>query len=177
MQCSAEFRERRIVKAHGIADNICAGLRGGAMGEQDERNHNSVEEHRIFCHVCPSHCSRKITVKNKQIIDVDRDDVNGFPTEWCSYTRGRIIKEVCSHPDRLKYPQKRAGAKGEGKWVRISWDEALGEIAEKLSYFKDKYGAESVAFCIGEPKGMETAFGHRLASVFGTPNVATPGNY
>jgi anaerobic selenocysteine-containing dehydrogenase len=130
-----------------------------------------------FCHVCPSHCSRKFTLEDGRITDVDRDLESGFPNEWCSFTRGRIIKEVNTHNDRLKYPLLRDGEKGEGKWKRISWDEALDLMAERLTHFKDKYGAESVAICVGEPKGMETAFAHRFASVFGTPNVATPGNY
>jgi len=77
----------------------------------------------------------------------------------------------------LKYPQKRVGARGEGKWERISWEEALDTIAVKLKETKEKYGPESVAMCLGEPKGMEYAFGQRFASCFGTPNVATPGNY
>ena len=130
-----------------------------------------------FCHVCPGHCSRKMTVEDGKIVAVERDLESGLPSEWCTYTRGRIIPEVCSHPDRLKYPQKRVGAKGEGKWKRISWDEALDTIAEKLNDLKGKYGPESVGLCLGEPKGMEFAFGQRFASAFGTPNLSTPGAY
>ena len=130
-----------------------------------------------FCHVCPSHCSRKITMQDGKIIHVDMERESGFPTEWCTFTRGRILPEVCGHSDRLKYPQKRVGARGEGRWARISWDEALDTIAGRLSSYKDQFGPESVAICLGEPQGMETAFAHRFASTFGTPNVATPGNY
>jgi anaerobic selenocysteine-containing dehydrogenase len=130
-----------------------------------------------FCHICPAHCSRKITVEDGRIVDVDRDMESGFPSEWCSFTRGRVIKEVNTHPDRISYPQMRVGNRGEGKWKRISEEEALDHIAEKLNEYKNKYGPESVAICIGEPKGMETAFAQRFASTFGTPNVATPGNY
>ena len=50
------------------------------------------------------------------------------------------------HPDRLKYPQKRIGKRGEGKWERISWDEALDIIGNKLNSIKERYGAEFVAF-------------------------------
>jgi thiosulfate reductase/polysulfide reductase chain A len=130
-----------------------------------------------FCHVCPAHCSRKITTEEGRIVRVEKDQESGLPDEWCTFKRAKTIKEVTSHPDRLKYPLKRVGARGEGKWSRISWDEALGEIAEKLNYFKKEFGAESLAFCLGEPKGMEFAFAQRFASVYGTPNVATPGNY
>ncbi len=135
------------------------------------------KEHLTFCHVCPSHCSRKITVEDGMITDVDRDQKSGFPNEWCSFTRGRIIKEVCHHPDRLKYPLKRVGPRGSGQWERISWDEALDTIAERLKHYRKDFGAESVAFCLGEPKGMEFAFAQRFASMFGTPNVITPGNF
>jgi anaerobic selenocysteine-containing dehydrogenase len=44
------------------------------------------------------------------------------------------------HPDRLNYPLKRAGEKGENKWQQITWDEALDEIATKLQSLKDQYG-------------------------------------
>jgi len=130
-----------------------------------------------FCHVCPGHCSRKITVEDGKIVSVDRDTESGLQNEWCTFTRGRIIPEVCSHPDRLKYPLQRAGARGEGKWKRISWDGALDTIAEKLAAYKNHFGSKSVSICLGEPKGMEFAFAQRFASVFGTPNVVTPGNY
>jgi anaerobic selenocysteine-containing dehydrogenase len=74
------------------------------------------------------------------------------------------------HPNRLKYPQKRVGEKGEGKWERISWDEALGTIAEKLNSIKERYGAEFVAFAKGHRRDWSD-YVNRLANVFGTPNV------
>ena len=135
------------------------------------------QEFFTFCHVCPGRCSRKITVEDGKIAAIEAEFESGLPTEFCPPSKTLQIKEVCEHPDRLKYPQKRVGARGEGKWERISWDEALDTIASKLKEFKEKYGPESVAMCLGEPKGMEYAFGQRFASWFGTNNVATPGNY
>jgi len=129
-----------------------------------------------FCPICAGHCSIKVTVEEGKIVDVVPDMESGLPNELCPIKKGRLsIPEILAHPDRLKYPQKRAGARGEGKWVRISWDEALDTIAEKFSDFKEKFGPESVALGLGEPKGMEFAFGQRFATVFGTPNVVTPG--
>ncbi|MEM3734602.1 MAG: molybdopterin-dependent oxidoreductase [Nitrososphaerales archaeon] len=49
-------------------------------------------------------------------------------------------------PNRLKYPLKRMGKRGEGKWVRISWDEAINTIAQKLLEVKEKYGSSAVMF-------------------------------
>jgi anaerobic selenocysteine-containing dehydrogenase len=74
------------------------------------------------------------------------------------------------HPNRLKYPRKRAGEKGEGKWERISWDEALETIAEKLNSIKERYGAEFVAFDKGFRR-THSDYINRLANVFGTPNI------
>ena len=45
------------------------------------------------------------------------------------------------HPRRLKFPQRRGGKRGSGKWERITWEEALDEIAEKLIHARDKFGA------------------------------------
>jgi anaerobic selenocysteine-containing dehydrogenase len=136
----------------------------------------SREEFLTFCHLCCGRCSRKATVEDGRVVDWDRDLESGLPTEWCPTKKGSFVPEILHHPDRLKYPQKRVGAKGEGKWEQISWDEALDTIAEKFKEIKEKYGPEYVAFGLGEPKGMEFAFAQRFATAFGTPNVATPGH-
>src|SRR5581483_10976868 len=46
--------------------------------------------------------------------------------------------EYHDHPERLKYPLKRVGKRGEGRWERISWDQALDEIAAKLLEIRDR---------------------------------------
>jgi anaerobic selenocysteine-containing dehydrogenase len=74
------------------------------------------------------------------------------------------------HPNRLKYPHKRGGDKGDGKWERISWDEALETIAKKLNSIKERYGAEFVAFDKGYRRA-HSDYINRLANVFGTPNI------
>ena len=68
--------------------------------------------HNIFCHICPVHCARKVAVEDGKIVEVERDTESGYANEWCTYTKARIIKEVCGHPDRLKYPLKESGAQG-----------------------------------------------------------------
>ncbi|MEE9612254.1 MAG: molybdopterin-dependent oxidoreductase, partial [Desulfatiglandales bacterium] len=75
------------------------------------------------------------------------------------------------HPARLKHPLKRVGKRGEGKWERISWPEAIQGISENLNQTKEKYGAKGVAFCQGMPKGLEILVLIRLANIFGSPNV------
>ncbi len=129
-----------------------------------------------FCHLCPAHCSMKAIVEDGRVVDLEPDMESGLYAEQCAVNKGRFtIPEVLGHKDRLLYPRKRVGSRGEGKWERISWDEALDTIATKFNELKKRHGPESVAFGLGEPKGMEFAFAQRLATAFGTPGVVTPG--
>lgn len=64
-------------------------------------------------------------------------------------TKGRTIPDVMYHPDRLKYPLRRRGERGEGQWERISWDEAIGTIAGKLKEIKERHGPEAIAVSCG----------------------------
>lgn len=58
--------------------------------------------------------------------------------------RGRSIRRRINHPDRLNYPMKRVGKRGEGKFVRISWQEALDTLADRLKSVVAQYGNEAV---------------------------------
>jgi anaerobic selenocysteine-containing dehydrogenase len=80
--------------------------------------------------------------------------------------------EQLYHPDRLDYPLIRTGARGEGKWRRATWDEALGLISRKMQEIKSACGAESVAFARGVGMNNQHII-MRVANLFGTPNVAS----
>jgi len=77
----------------------------------------------------------------------------GFLNKGYICVKGIASPDRLTHPDRLKHPLKRVGKKGEGKWERISWPEALHTIAENLLKIKEQYGARGVAFGVGMPKG------------------------
>ncbi|HEX75213.1 MAG TPA: molybdopterin-dependent oxidoreductase [Dehalococcoidia bacterium] len=134
---------------------------------------------RSFCPVCPKHCAVLQTFEGGYIVDMKPDEQaeeEGFHADVCPYKKGSIIaKDLPLNPNRLKYPLKRVGDRGEDGWERISWDEALDTIAGKMIRYKQMYGPESIAFGLGEPKSLEFALAQRLATAFGTPNVATPG--
>lgn len=63
--------------------------------------------------------------------------------------RGRAQRNRVYHPDRLKYPMKRVGKRGEGKFERVSWDEALDTIASELQRIKETYGNEAIFVMYG----------------------------
>ena len=132
----------------------------------------------IFCFVCPSHCALTATFEDGNIVKIIADSKSGLHCNICDSAKGpNTIAEVHSHGKRLQFPMKRAGERGRNLWTRISWDEALDTIAEKMKFYRDNFGPESIAMVLGEPKSLDYAFAQRFATYLGTPNVITPGNY
>lgn len=126
------------------------------------------------CNFCAFNCGVLVHMKEGAITKIVGDPEAPLNKgKLCP--KGEASLEHLYHPDRLNYPLKKMGEKGEGKWQRISWDEALGTIAEKMTRAKDEYGPESIAFLRGGAKGMQDGLMTRLANVFGTPNVASAG--
>jgi len=121
-----------------------------------------------------SQCRMRVHVEGGKVVEVRGDPTD--PEGKGELTlRGKHIKELLYAPDRLKYPMKRAGEKGEGKWERISWDEALTTIANKLNEIKKEYGAEAIDFHYGHyHSGDVSSYLVRLANLIGTPNISTP---
>jgi len=96
---------------------------------------------------CGSRCALRFHIKDDEVswVETDNtgDDIYGnHQVRAC--LRGRSIRRRINHPDRLNYPMKRVGKRGEGKFERISWQEALDTIAASLKRTVDTYGNESV---------------------------------
>ena len=110
---------------------------------------------------CFNMCILKVHIRDGRIWAVEPDDtvnrgiaredgylsdelLNKFMITTRPCTKGYAHIRNLYDPNRVKYPLKRVGEKGEGKWQRISWDEALDTIAYKLNYYKEKYGPLSI---------------------------------
>ena len=100
---------------------------------------------------CGSRCPLKAIVKNGRIVRIEAEntgeDSNGMPEtvpHIRACVRGRSIRQRLYSAERLKYPMKRVGKRGEGKFERISWDEALDLVAGNLRRVIDTYGNEAV---------------------------------
>jgi anaerobic selenocysteine-containing dehydrogenase len=95
-------------------------------------------------HDCPSTCALEVELLDARTIG----RVRGAREN--TYTLGVICEKVARyaerihHPDRLLYPLKRKGAKGEGEWQRLSWADALAETAEAFLKAERAYGTEAV---------------------------------
>jgi len=113
-----------------------------------------------------------VHVKEGKVVKIEGDPQPPFLSGGMICPKGMAYKQITYHPDRLKYPLKRVGERGEGKWQRISWDEALDTIADKLGQVREKYGPESIALTVGGNHKRIMAATKILADSLGTPNWA-----
>ena len=120
---------------------------------------------------CPDTCSLTVTVADEQVIAVKGSKANPLTHGAICAKVAKYYPEFVHGPNRLRYPYKRIGAKGEGKFARISWDEALGIIHERVSGVIDRYGPQAVLpFNYAGPQGMLAAdsmslrFFHKLGA-------------
>jgi len=97
---------------------------------------------------CGGKCLLQVHVKDDIVSRIEGDDAEE-PEQLRACLRCRAYRQVVYHPDRLKYPMKRVGEKGEGKFERISWDEALDTIAAELKRIKVNYGNSAIFLLTG----------------------------
>ncbi len=93
---------------------------------------------------CGGTCLLKVHVKDGVITRIETDD--GKEPQLRACLRGRAYRQVVYAPDRILYPLKRVGEKGQGKFERISWDEALDTVAGELKRIRETYGSRSILY-------------------------------
>ena len=130
---------------------------------------------------CPAHCGIDACgilahVKGDRVIKLEPAEFP-FKIDNRICLRGLSSLDVTYHPDRLKYPMKRVGERGEGKFERISWDEAYDIIVKNFKNIADKYGWRSIGWVLGGPGAGTTKFGAylRLASLTQSTRVSAWG--
>ncbi len=138
------------------------------------KNSTEVTTVRGYCALCTAHCATIATVENGLVtrLDADHDHPNG----GIMCIKGKAAPELVYNPDRLNYPLKRTRAKGDADpgWQRVSWDEALDDIARRILDLCNRYGAKSIALAKGTRSGtsvddVERWLG-RLLYLIGSPN-------
>ncbi len=124
---------------------------------------------RSYCGLCHPRCGTLLHIENNKVVKVTGDPDHPI-TRGVICERGRLMLDHLYHPQRLNHPLKRIGEKGEGRWQRISWDQALDEVAEKLSGLRDTYGAETLTFTHGTKRTYHWDC-RRFFNLFGSPNT------
>ncbi len=117
---------------------------------------------------CHGGCGQKLFVKDGRLDRIEGDEKNPW-NQGRSCPRVLALKQYMYHPDRITRPLKRIGARGEGKFEPISWDEAFDTCEKRLTEIREKHGAESVIFAQGTGRDIGGPISF-LAYSFGSPN-------
>jgi anaerobic selenocysteine-containing dehydrogenase len=105
---------------------------------------------------CPDSCSLDITIQDGRIGAIDGSDLNPVTAGYICAKVRRFPERVYG-PERVLYPAVRKGPKGFGRFERVSWDEALNAIAQKLTEVGDAWGGESILpYSYGGSNGLLT---------------------
>jgi molybdopterin-containing oxidoreductase family molybdopterin binding subunit len=130
---------------------------------------------------CPAHCGIDACgilahVKGDRIVKLEPAD---FPDirDRRICLRGLSSLDITYHPERLKYPMKRVGERGEGQFERVTWDNAYNIIVENFKKISENYGWRSIGWVLGGPGAGTTKFGAylRLASLTQSTRVSAWG--
>lgn len=151
--------------------NIAVDQRSSREPARDAKSTERVAP--VLCNSnCGGRCHLKAHVRDGVIVRISTDespDAPGQP-QLRACLRGRALRDRVYDPRRLRYPMKRTGARGEGKFARISWDEAIEAIADNLRRILKAYGPASVYIQYGTGdcgavRGRESA--QRLMNLLG----------
>src|SRR3954451_10004819 len=105
---------------------------------------------------CPDACSLAVTVQHGKVLKIDGSDKNPV-TDGYICAKVRRFGERLYGPDRLLYPAVRKGRKGEGKFKRATWDDALQLVADRMQRAKQESGGASILpYSYGGSNGLLT---------------------
>lgn len=139
-----------------------------------EVKHTGERTVKTVCTSCYCSCGVLAHVKGGRVIGIQGDpDHPNNRGALCP--KGISGIELLHHPDRLNYPMKRAGERGQGKWQRISWEEAIDTIATRLSEIKEKHGAEAISVANGAGLYANSGITGYFCYLMGTPNLMSSG--
>jgi anaerobic selenocysteine-containing dehydrogenase len=124
--------------------------------------------------MCWQQCGLLVSVDDGRVVKVEGDP-SAITSGGYTCERAEAIPEFHYHPQRLNFPLKRAGERGEAKWQRISWDQAMDEIAERLLAIKRDFGPEAVGKIGGTLHGPADWACWRFFNLWGSPNVYNQG--
>lgn len=131
----------------------------------DRDKYKDVKKVPGMCQLCSTVCGIVGYVKDDRLIKVEGNP-NDPNSRGHLCARGHAALNHLYHPERLLFPLKRVGKRGEGKWKRISWDEALDEIAAKLKAVRESGHPEEFAFHQGRQRSKDAL--KRFLDAYGT---------
>ncbi len=129
--------------------------------------------YRTSCGMCHGGCGVLVYTQDGRITRIEGDPDSPL-NKGALCGKGLASLQHVYNPARIQYPLVRTGRRGEGKWRKISWNEALNGIAAQIERIKGEFGVEAIA--IGQGTGRHHfSFTIRFANALGTPNWCAPG--
>jgi anaerobic selenocysteine-containing dehydrogenase len=129
-----------------------------------------VQEKTTYCRICEVTCGLVATVEDGRVTKL-RPDPDHVVSRGYSCPKGLASHEITHDPDRILHPMKRTA---DG-WTRISWEQAIGEIAAKLRAIRDAHGPDAIALYTGNPAGY--AYAHRIYSANWIKAIGSRNSY
>ena len=167
----------------GATATIGAAAPLAALAEDYKQGQIVGEDEKIYQGVCRpncfAYCPLNIHVRNGNIVKVSRGEhVDPYYNRACLRGLSHVLRTY--NPDRIKYPMRRVEGteRGSNQWERISWDEAISEIAEKFSYYREEFGDQAVsAFrCSGNMSALHGSMPGISTLFINTLNMSSCGN-
>lgn len=131
------------------------------------------EVKRSNCFQCWHQCPALVYLEDGRVVRVEPDREKRKSSRLC--VKAGAAVDFHYHTERLNYPRKRVGKRGEDSWQRISWDQAMDEITQKLDDIRKNYGPEAVVALGGTIHTHGDAMAWRWCNLFGTPNMIWQG--
>ncbi|MEC8165211.1 MAG: molybdopterin-dependent oxidoreductase [Pseudomonadota bacterium] len=130
----------------------------------------SESVHPSQCWECNTYCGSLITMRDGKLTKIGPNpDHPGSKGAFC--VKGiRAVREWTDNENRLLYPMRRVGARGSGEWERITWDDALDEIADRIAAIRAEYGPMSIAGAVSGAAFSRGAVMALLMRSIGSPN-------
>ncbi|MCP4488083.1 MAG: molybdopterin-dependent oxidoreductase [Gammaproteobacteria bacterium] len=164
----------RLMLDHIVRQNLHASVARGSYRK-------SQEPERIVpggCNICFNGCPVKYHLHGNRVVNVYGNDEDlQFQGRVCP--KSQMTLQLYDNPHRLLYPLKRIGKRGSSQFKRISWSQALEDIAQKLGTVREQYGSEALAIQSGSRTGVLNIIGAipMFAGLWGTNNIATTEPY
>jgi anaerobic selenocysteine-containing dehydrogenase len=173
---------RDFLKASAVTGAVAAlyssdmfPLKGLAEAKESAAGVGEVKVLKSVCRSCHGRqgCWALVHVRDGRVVKVEGDPE-------CHYSLGTLCAmgaaslQILYNPMRLKYPMKRVGARGEGKWQRISWDEAIDTISKKWLDIREKYGPEFTVGIGGTGRPNDSSWANMFTTNL-TPNFLDAG--
>ncbi|MFT4520526.1 MAG: anaerobic selenocysteine-containing dehydrogenase [Halioglobus sp.] len=132
-----------------------------------------IKHGKTICRICEAQCGLIVSTRDNRIVTIEPNKEH-VASKGYACIKGLKMGDFVHNPDRLEHPLKKV----DGKFIPISWDQAIEEIGGKLKSIQQRHGGESIAAYMGNPIGFSiwpTTMMTFFLKAFGADKLFTPG--